>query len=130
MNLAAGVLKARHIGVRELKAHLSERLKGNKPLIVTEHGTPTRVILSYHDVLELIDLLDELQDRELFNMVHEGREAIKKGVSLIINTDAHEISQMDNMFYGVSVARRGWATPGNIGNTLPWLEFKKHFNVS
>ena len=57
------------------------------------------------------------------------REAIKNGVKLIINTDAHQIRQMENMLYGVSVARRGWATCANIVNTLPWVEFIKLFKV-
>ncbi|MBI1919257.1 DNA polymerase III, partial [Candidatus Microgenomates bacterium] len=33
------------------------------------------------------------------------REAVNKGVKLIINTDSHEVSQMDLMRYGVAVAR-------------------------
>ncbi len=57
------------------------------------------------------------------------REAIKYKVKLIINSDAHEVSQMENMPFGVSVARRGWATKENIANTLPWVEFKKMFDV-
>lgn len=55
------------------------------------------------------------------------REAIAKGVTLIINSDAHQIDQMDNMRFGVAVARRGWCEKKNIANTLPWLEFKKLF---
>ncbi len=57
------------------------------------------------------------------------KDAISTGVKLIINTDSHAIDQMDNMKYGVSVARRGWAEPKNIANTLPWLEFSKIFGV-
>ncbi len=56
------------------------------------------------------------------------KEAIKIGVKLIINTDSHEVSQMDNMRFGVAVARRGWASAKDIINTLPWLEFKKWFS--
>lgn len=55
------------------------------------------------------------------------REAIKVGVKLIVNTDSHQLIQMDNMRFGVAVARRGWATKHDIANTLPWLEFKKLF---
>ncbi len=55
------------------------------------------------------------------------KEAIKHNVKLVINTDAHEITQMGNMPFGVSVARRGWATKENIANTLSWLEFRKYF---
>ncbi|OGK52131.1 hypothetical protein A2966_01640 [Candidatus Roizmanbacteria bacterium RIFCSPLOWO2_01_FULL_41_22] len=57
------------------------------------------------------------------------REAIKQGVKLIINSDAHAIEQMDNMRFGISVARRGWAQRKDIANTLPWVEFKKMFRV-
>ena len=58
------------------------------------------------------------------------REAIKAQVKLIINTDAHQLEQMDNMPYGVAVARRGWATKRNIANTMVWVEFAKMFNVN
>ena len=57
------------------------------------------------------------------------KEAIKKGIKLIVWSDAHAINQMDNMKFGVAVARRGWATKEDIINTLPWVEFKKYFNV-
>ena len=57
------------------------------------------------------------------------REAISHGVKFVINTDAHQIDQMDNMKFGISVARRGWATKGDIVNTLPWVEFREHFRV-
>ena len=46
------------------------------------------------------------------------RSAIKAGVKLIINTDSHDVSQMDLIKYGVYVARRGWATKDDIINTL------------
>lgn len=52
------------------------------------------------------------------------------GVRFIINTDAHDISHMDNMHFGVSVARRGWATNRDIVNTYPWLEFKGAFGLT
>ena len=55
------------------------------------------------------------------------REAARVGVKLTINTDSHELSQMDNMKFGVAVARRGWATKEDIANTLPWVEFKNLF---
>jgi len=47
-------------------------------------------------------------------------DAVKQHVPLIINSDAHEMSSMDNMVYGVSVARRGWATKDDILNTFPY----------
>lgn len=52
-------------------------------------------------------------------LVHE---AIKHGVKVIINSDSHEVSQMVNMKYGVSVARRGWAEGKDVINTLHFEE--------
>lgn len=80
MTLETALLKAEHIGIRELREHLSERLKRNTPLIVTEHGTPKRVIFSYQDLLELIDILEELRDQELLEIIRQGREATHRGV--------------------------------------------------
>ena len=53
------------------------------------------------------------------------KDAVKAGVKLILNSDAHATSQMDNMFYAVSVARRGWSKKSDIMNTLGYEEFKK-----
>lgn len=53
------------------------------------------------------------------------REAIKKGVKLVINSDAHARDEMEVMLFGVAVARRGWAQKGDILNTLGYNEFVK-----
>ncbi len=53
------------------------------------------------------------------------REAVKLGVKLTFGTDAHHKDGMNNMTWGVSVARRGWCTPGDIINTRSLEEFEK-----
>ncbi|MEK9182743.1 MAG: DNA polymerase III, partial [Patescibacteria group bacterium] len=53
------------------------------------------------------------------------KEAVKKGVKLTLGTDAHHVDSMDNMEYGISVARRGWAEKGNIVNSNNLEEFEK-----
>jgi len=53
------------------------------------------------------------------------RQAVKTGVLLVINTDAHEASSMKGMRYGVGVARRGWAEASNIINTWPYKRVEK-----
>jgi DNA polymerase (family X) len=55
------------------------------------------------------------------------REAVKQNIKLIINTDSHAIEQMDLMQYGVSVARRGWATKRDILNTMEYNELASWF---
>ena len=46
------------------------------------------------------------------------RHAIEAGAMLSINTDAHHVDQFQQMRYGVSTARRGWATADRIINTM------------
>lgn len=55
------------------------------------------------------------------------REAVKKGVMMTIDTDSHAKDQMTLMKYGVSQARRGWATPANIINCLNYNDVVKWF---
>ena len=45
------------------------------------------------------------------------REAISRGLKLVINTDSHQKQHLDNMIFGVSQARRGWAEKKDIINT-------------
>ena len=51
------------------------------------------------------------------------------GVKFMIDTDSHAIDQMTNMPFGVSVARRGWASKENIVNTWDWKDLAKWFNI-
>jgi len=53
------------------------------------------------------------------------RQAKNFGVKFIINTDAHSLKEMEGMFYGVSVARRGWLEKDDVLNTFEYGKFKK-----
>lgn len=53
------------------------------------------------------------------------RQAIEADVKLVINTDSHNVAGMDTMQYGVSVARRGWATKDDILNTMEYTNVSK-----
>lgn len=57
------------------------------------------------------------------------RQALSYGVKFAIDTDAHEVSHMQDMKYGVSVARRGWTTKKDIVNAWDWTNFAKWFNL-
>jgi len=47
------------------------------------------------------------------------RAAKRAGLKIAINTDAHVISELDNMQYGIYEARRGWVTKEDVINTYP-----------
>jgi DNA polymerase (family 10) len=51
------------------------------------------------------------------------RSAKHKGARFTISTDAHRVRHLDNMPYGVTMARRGWLEAADVMNTLPVVEF-------
>ena len=61
-----------------------------------------------------------------------AQRAVKEGIPLSIDTDAHAPDQLDLMEYGVSVARRAWIGPESVINTWPterllaWLKRKSN----
>lgn len=55
------------------------------------------------------------------------KKAIEYGCKLAINTDAHRLPDLHNMKWGVKTARRGWATPHDIINTLKIEKIKRIF---
>jgi DNA polymerase (family 10) len=47
------------------------------------------------------------------------RRAIELGVTLVIDSDAHDAEGFDLLRFGVATARRGWATADDVLNTRP-----------
>jgi len=48
-----------------------------------------------------------------------ARLAVEHGVPLVISTDAHATGALQRLQWGVLMARRAWAQPTDILNTLP-----------
>jgi DNA polymerase (family 10) len=46
-----------------------------------------------------------------------ARRATELGIKLTISTDAHRPAELDNMHFGVAMARRGWVTADDVVNT-------------
>ncbi len=54
-----------------------------------------------------------------------ARLAGEAGVKIVISSDAHQMSALSNLEFGVAQARRAWLGPDQILNTRPWGEVKK-----
>lgn len=52
------------------------------------------------------------------------RDAIKIGTKLIIDSDSHDVNQMDLIKYGVYNAQRGWAQASDVINTRTLKQFE------
>jgi DNA polymerase (family 10) len=72
--------------------------------VVKDTGTVLEIDAHY----DRLDLKDEYV-----------RMAVKKGVKMVIDSDAHHPIHFAFLTFGVAQARRGWATQSDILNTLP-----------
>ena len=53
------------------------------------------------------------------------RAARERGLSFVISTDAHATGELDNLRYGVAMARRGWVCREEVLNTLDAAAFAR-----
>ncbi|MBI4037407.1 DNA polymerase/3'-5' exonuclease PolX [Candidatus Daviesbacteria bacterium] len=57
------------------------------------------------------------------------KEAKSLGVKFVINTDSHEVNQMENMKFGIAVARRGWLEASDVINSWDFKKFAEWFKI-
>lgn len=57
------------------------------------------------------------------------REAVQAGISLVIGSDSHSSDSLPFINYGVSVAKRGWATAKDVMTTLDLSSIIKLINL-
>jgi DNA polymerase (family 10) len=53
------------------------------------------------------------------------REARKRKIKFVISVDAHSTGALNNVKFGVGIARRGWVRRGEVLNALPVKRFQK-----
>jgi DNA polymerase (family X) len=63
-------------------------------------------------------------DRRDLSDVH-ARAAVRAGVKIVIDSDAHRVSTLANMKWGIATARRAWITAEQVANTRPWAELRR-----
>jgi hypothetical protein len=88
MTLATALLRAPRIGAREFRNKACSFINMGRTYLITEHGHPAGVFLPYGDVLELVDIVDEFNDKKALKMVAEGRRAIRKGARGVLLSDS------------------------------------------
>ncbi len=57
------------------------------------------------------------------------RMAKEKGVKCVINPDAHRTERLQDLWFGVGVARKGWLTKSDVVNCLPLGKIEKALNA-
>jgi len=102
----------------DILGHPSGRILGHREATnvdldrILQVAAETGTILEVNAVPNRLDLDD----------VHV-RQAIRLGVMLSIDSDAHSTAGLEAIKYGVATARRGWAEARHVVNTLPLKQF-------
>ena len=109
----------------DIIAHPTCRLLPAREPVAIDLEAVLRTAAKNNKIMEI----NAMPDRLDLNDVHASR-ARELGVKLAIGTDAHDVSHLDFMRFGVGVARRAWCEPQHILNTLPLADILTLLNVS
>jgi DNA polymerase (family X) len=71
----------------------------------------------------LLEINANPQRRDLSD-VH-ARNAVRAGVRIVIDSDAHRTRTLANMRWGIATARRAWLTRHDVANAQPWPELER-----
>jgi DNA polymerase (family 10) len=133
------VLASVHYGQRQPQAQITERIVGalENPY-VTALAHPTGRLLNEREAYE-VDLdavfAAAQQHRKLLELnAHpsrldlndvDGAAAKRRGIPIVISTDAHSVEGLGVMPYGILQARRAGLTKRDVANTRTWPQLKR-----
>lgn len=103
-------MKNEHV---DIIAHPTGRLIGRRDPYGVNMDEVFAAAIKYGTALEINASPDRLDLNDIY-----VRKAKELGIKICIDTDAHDIVRMDEMKYGVGVARRGWLEKDDIINTM------------
>jgi len=121
--LTSRVIKAMETGLVTIFAHPSGRLLGQREAYELDYDAIFKAAKQTNTLLEINAYPQRLDLTDI-----NCRAAKNQGLRLAIGTDAHTLSQLDYMYLGVAVARRGWLEKKDILNTLSLKELLKKLN--
>jgi DNA polymerase (family 10) len=76
--------------------------------------------LETNTFLEINSQPDRLDLRDV-----NARRAGEEGVTIPVNTDAHQLSALEWMEIGIAQARRAWLTKDQVLNTRTWKQIER-----
>ncbi|WP_027717714.1 DNA polymerase/3'-5' exonuclease PolX [Desulfovirgula thermocuniculi] len=103
-------IKNEHV---DIIAHPTGRLLGEREAYAVDMERVLEAAAKYGKILEINSSPDRLDLDP-----HYARLARQYGVKVAINSDAHDLRRLDEVVYGVAVARRAWLSPEDVVNTM------------
>ena len=120
------IVKGIETGWLDILAHPTGRLINRREPIEVNFDKVLDAARAHSTALEMNTYPDRLDLNDIY-----ARTAKEHGVRLAINSDAHRISELASLRYGVMLARRGWLEASDVLNTLPlddllaWLSARR-----
>ncbi len=105
---------AHNVAVRQIAVRSKLRRIGKRPPVEVDFGELFRACARTGTALEI-----NASPQRLDLPSDHIRAARDAGVKFAIDSDAHSVSDLGNMPYGVGTAQRGWLTPDDVINTWP-----------
>jgi DNA polymerase (family 10) len=105
----------------DIIGHPTGRILGQRDETEVDMDEVLRVAAETSTILEVNSGPQRLDLDEVYI-----RRAVEMGIKLVVNSDAHQPNGLANMFYGVAMARRGWAEAKDVLNTWPLEELHKN----
>jgi len=81
-----------------------------------------RIARIFSGIGDLLEINSQVHRLDLSDS--HARLARARGVKLVISTDAHAPTAFNLLRWGVTTARRAWAEPGDVLNTLALDAFR------
>lgn len=111
----ARVIRAMESPHIDIIFHLTGRIIGKRPAIDVDIDAIIAAAKRTGTVLEINAFPDRLDIRDVY-----VRKAVRAGVRLAINSDAHAAGHFAVLEYGIATARRGWAEKKDVVNAWPF----------
>ncbi|MCS7285563.1 MAG: DNA polymerase/3'-5' exonuclease PolX [Anaerolineae bacterium] len=116
--ITARVINAMRNPYVDIIGHPSGRILGQREESAVDMDEVLKVARETGTILEVDGTPDRLDLDDVYI-----RRAVEMGIKLAIDSDAHNLYGLDALEFGVAMARRGWAEPKDVVNTLPLEEF-------
>lgn len=112
--MTARIIRALENPHVDILAHPTGRLLGSRDPYDVDLDAVFAAARRHGKAIEINASPDRLDLADL-----HARRAAELGVPIAINTDAHYLSELDNLELGLGVARRAWLGPAQVLNARP-----------
>ncbi len=137
------VIGAVHTRFKMNEREMTDRLLtalSNEHMTILAHPTGRAIGQREAYAVDMQRVMDEAKGKNVYLEVNSYPERLDlndrhcrmahdNGNHLVVNTDSHHSSHLDNMTYGVAQARRGWVGPRQVLNALSLKDLKKSLGL-